>query len=352
MRAAREFVCGMAEHISMPEVYLAIRQLMLNADATIEDFVAVVERDSMLSVRVIRIASSEYFGFPRQCENLYQAISLIGLMQLHDLLLGTLSMRTISSIPEQVLNLKAFWRYCVQCGIAARTIGQHSKAESHHVFFTQGLLHEIGHAALFLKNPEASLQALERSQSEGRDIGDVERELFGFDYGQAGAELMRLWHLPPAYQQAAAHHLEPDRADPPFQAAVNVVGLAHALCQDTSDEQQHELIEHSIDEIPLFEHLPREIDGVHRGARPERNVEYRKLVDALRSQQGQVPQDERPPVVADEESLVQFQSIKKPRNVADQLVDTIVFDIGGHVALAVAALVYGNRPESGFGECG
>ena len=90
-------------------------------------------------------------------------------MQLHDLLLGTLCLRTFSAIPEEVLNLRAFWRYNVQCGIAARTIGQYSKSESHHVFFTLGLLHEIGHAALFLKAPEVSLQTLEDAETGQRD---------------------------------------------------------------------------------------------------------------------------------------------------------------------------------------
>ena len=170
MNAAREFVNGMAEHISMPEVYVAIRKLLLNSGTTIDDFVEVVERDSMLAVRIMRMAKSQYFGFPRSCETLYQAISLIGLMQLHDLMLGSLCMRTFSAIPEEILNLKAFWRYNTQCGIAARTIGQYSKTDSHHVFFTLGLLHEIGHAALFLKAPELSLQALDDSLEHNRSV--------------------------------------------------------------------------------------------------------------------------------------------------------------------------------------
>ena len=216
MKAAREFVSDMAEHISMPEVYVEIRKLLLNANSTLEDFVEVVERDSMLSVRVMRMARSQYFGFPRSCESLYQAISLIGLMQLHDLMLGSLCMRTFSAVPEEVLNLKAFWRYCVQCGIGARTIGQHSKTESHQVFFTLGLLHEIGHAAMFLKAPEQSLQALDLSQQKNISLAEVEREKLGFDYAQLGAELMHLWHLPPVYQQVAGFHLEPELAGDAF----------------------------------------------------------------------------------------------------------------------------------------
>jgi HD-like signal output (HDOD) protein len=260
MKAAREFVSGMAEHISMPEVYVAIRQLLLNPGTTIEAFVEVVERDSMLAVRVMRMVKSQYFGFPRSCESLYQAISLIGLMQLHDLMLGSLCMRTFSSSPEQVLNLKAFWRYCVQCGIAARTIGQYSRTESHQVFFTLGLLHEIGHAAMFLKAHEGSLQALELSRQQDRNLASVERELLGFDYGEVGAELMRLWHLPPVYQQVASFHLEPARADREFQPAVDVVHLAHAICQDLRPGVHRQLIAEYIANNPMFKKLPGSID--------------------------------------------------------------------------------------------
>lgn len=262
MKAAREFVSDMAEHVSMPDVYVAIRELLLNSDTTIDDFVEVIERDSMLAVRVMRMAQSQYFGFPRSCESLYQAISLIGLMQLHDLMLGSLCMRTFSAIPEEVLNLRAFWRYNVQCGIAARTVGQFSKAESHHVFFTLGLLHEIGHAALFLKAPEASLQALDDSQAQNRDIAAVEQEYLGFDYNQVGSELMRVWHLPPVYQQVAAFHLEPDLADDEYRAAVDVVHLAHRFCQDPRVGEHRELIGRIIEQTPIFKRLPENIDEI------------------------------------------------------------------------------------------
>jgi HD-like signal output (HDOD) protein len=262
MKAAREFVSDMAEHISMPEVYVAIRKLLLNANTTLDDFVEVVERDSMLAVRVMRMAQSQYFGFPRSCENLYQAISLIGLMQLHDLMLGSLCMRTFSAIPEEVLNLRAFWRYCVQCGIAARTIGQHSKADSHQVFFTLGLLHEVGHAALFIKDPEVSLQSLDLSQQQNRSLAEVEREQLGFDYGQLGAELMDLWHLPPVYHQVASFHLQPQLADEQFRPAVDVVHLAHAICQDVRPGVHADLIAERIAQRPLFKKLPSNIDEI------------------------------------------------------------------------------------------
>lgn len=260
MKAAREFVGEMAEHISMPQVYVSIRALLLQPGSTIEDFVAVVEQDSMLSLRVMRLAGSEYFGFPRACGSLYQAISLIGLMQLHDLMLGSLCLRSFSTIPQQVFNLRAFWRYSVQCGIAARTVGQYSRVDSHHVFFTLGLLHEIGHAALFLKAPEISLQALVDSQEQERELDEVEREYFGFDYNDVGAELMQIWHLPPVYRQVAGHHLHPEQADNSYRSAVEVVHLAHEICQAPGSGRQEAVIKHSIDTRDVFRSLPPNLD--------------------------------------------------------------------------------------------
>ncbi len=262
MKAAREFVSDMAEQLSMPEVYVAIRSLLLNSSATLDDFVEVVESDSMLTVRVMRMAKSQYFGFPRSCENLYQAISLIGLMQLHDLMLGSLCMRTFAAIPEQVLNLREFWRYCVQSGIAARTVGQYSKTDSHQVLFSLVPMHEIGNAAMFLKASEASLQALDLSQQQDRSLAEVERETLGFDYGEVGAELAEVWHLPPVYQQVAAFHLVPEQADEQFQPAVEVVHLAHAICQDPRAGIQRELIDERIEQKPQFKKLPSNIDEI------------------------------------------------------------------------------------------
>ncbi len=246
----------------MPDVYVAIRQLLLSPDTSIDDCVEVVEADSMLAVRVIRMAKSQYFGFPRACDTLYQAISLIGLMQLHDLLLGTLCMRTFSAVPEEVLNLKAFWRYNVQCGIAAKTIARFTNASHQNGFFSLGLLHEIGHASMFVKEPEASLKALDESMSGYSTLAEAERDYLGFDYGQVGYETAQLWQLPPVYQQVAAYHMQPEKADEEFKPAVNVVHLAHEFCQDLRYGQQNELIRHATKKIPQFSALPKNIGDI------------------------------------------------------------------------------------------
>ena len=262
MQTAREFIADMAEQISMPDVYMEIRQLIEQKKLNINDYVSVIEKDSVLSTRMIRIANSRYFGYPGWGENLYQALSLIGIMQLHDLMLTSLSLRTFAAIPQQIFNLEAFWKYSVQCGIAARTIAQYSQIIPINPYFTLGLLHEIGHAAMFAKQPELSLQAVNQSKQQGCSVTRTEQEYLGFDYTQAGSALMQLWHLPEIYQQIQIFHLHPEQADKAHQQAAKIIHLAHRFCQNPVPGQHQPYFQKLTENDKQLKKLPPNIDKI------------------------------------------------------------------------------------------
>ncbi len=269
VKAATEFIRDMADHVSMPDVYHKIRYLIEHQDSQIMDFVDAIKDDSMLSVKLSQITNSQYFGFPRRANDLYHAISLIGIIQLHDLILNCLSLRTFSAVPHQIFNFEEFWKYGIQCGIAARTIAQHSQIFPIQPYFTYGLLHEIGHAAMFAKEPERSLQTLGEEQDNLDSLIDRERELFGFDYTHVGLALIRQWHLPEVYQQVAAFHLKVEQADKQHQPIVRVVHLAHVLCQTQNSDQIQDLLQlskeadHQLRKLPdnIAEIITKEIEA-------------------------------------------------------------------------------------------
>ena len=262
MNQAREYLTDLAEQISMPEIYLEIRRLIAKPDNQISDFVAVVEVDSMLAIRLIRIANSRFFGIPNRVNDLYQAISLIGVIQLHDIMLSSLCMRTFSAMPEQILNQKSFWRYCTQCGIAARTIAQHCAVIVNNHYFSLGLLHEVGHAVMYIKAPEVCLQVIDESEIQTHSVIDIEHQKFGFNYAQLGKELMHLWHLPESYHQIAAFHLEPDEAAPAFHQEVLIIHLAHIICQNQEAGRNQKLVAKLIQKHHHLAQLPAEIESI------------------------------------------------------------------------------------------
>ncbi len=243
----------------MPEVYKQIRYFIEQENSDIEDFVDVIKKDPMLSAKLTEISNSQYFGFPRRSKNLYQSVSMIGFMQLHDLVLNSLLLRAFSAIPHQVFNLEEYWRYCVSSGIAARTIAQYSQLLPINPYFTYGLLHEIGHAAMYAKEPELSLQALEREDGTLSSQIDRERELFGFDYTQLGTALVQHWRLPNVYQQVTACHLQAELADENYRQVVRVTQLAHFVCQNENPDKVQQLLQESKKTNQQLNQLPDNI---------------------------------------------------------------------------------------------
>ncbi len=262
MNQAKRFISSLAEQVSMPEVYHVIRRLLLHEDSAVDDFADVIESDSVLAQRLMRIANSPYFGFPRRADNLVQAISQFGFIQLHDLVLSSLALRTFATIPQQVFNQHAFWRYSIENGIAARTLAQYGQLMPINPYFTLGLMHEIGHAAIYSREPEVAARAVETALDSERSLIEVEQELLGFDYTQVGIELMRLWQMPEIYQQVNAYHLDAQQADEAFRQTVAVIQLAHMFCQQPESEVWRGLVEEAVKHDPRLKRLPSNIDDI------------------------------------------------------------------------------------------
>lgn len=236
MKPSQQFIGDIVDIISMPDIYHKVSQLITSHQAKIEDYEQLIKTDNLLSVRIMRIANSEFFGFNHNAHDLYDAISLIGIIQLHDSLVCSVALRTFSSIPETILNYDAFWRHSISCGIAARRIARFCRLPANNRYFSLGLLLNVGHAAMFIKAPDLTLNVLEQSKTLNRPIAEMERDFFGFDYCELGAELMRQWQLPKVYQQVIANHLQPEHSTPDLRVATEILHLAHQFCEESTGE--------------------------------------------------------------------------------------------------------------------
>ena len=238
MKSVHDLIISVADKITLPDVYQRIRDLIEQPDAEIDDFVAVINLDPALATRIIKMANSRFFGYSRHVSTVKQAISLIGVIQLHDLLLSSLAIRAFSGIPADIINQEAFWRSCAYCGITAKLLAKKCKLPASERFFVLGLLHEIGHLVMYAKIPEQIQDILYAFEQSNKPLFIVEREKLGFDYGQVGSEIMRLWHLPDIYCDTASSHMEPEKPEN-NKLEIKIVSLARAitLADELSPEQ-------------------------------------------------------------------------------------------------------------------
>ena len=173
-----------------------------------------IELDPALTVAVLRLVNSPFYGLSRQVGTVSAAIMVLGM--------GTVRRVAIASAiaqPLQQLNLErslvhAMWRKAIAGAVlAARLLDGHAASQ---LAFTAGVLQDMGRLDLHLRSPEgyAALEGL-----AGQDLCAAEQAAFGQHHAAAGAELAEAWALPATIVEAIALHHRPSEQAPQAPAS-------------------------------------------------------------------------------------------------------------------------------------
>lgn len=188
----------------------------LNDDAfDVNELADMVGQDPILAARVLRLANSPFYGLPRQVGSLREAVVVLGFSSLRSVVLsaGLIGAFAGSEAISRSLAVAA----------AARSLAQSLKRDQN-MAFTAGLLHNLG--ALLLGHFAAdSWQALanEPVETAGARL-QKEREIFGYDHCELGADIAGDWRFPASIQTAIRlHHQPPDN---PADALADLVHAA------------------------------------------------------------------------------------------------------------------------------
>ncbi len=218
--AVTKVVHDIEELPSVPNTYLAITEAAQKPDTGLADIAKIVETDPAMSLKVLQLVNSAYFGISRRTSSIPQAVALLGLEQLRGLVLVSHVFSALESSEPKGFSIEAFQRYAVRVGRLAKAFM--TDRRSGEQAFTAGLLHDVGKVVLALHDPAKFVKLIER-MTEGEDACKVEVELFGVDHPSVGAHLLSTWEIPfPIVECVAFHHTPSKQAAPsPELAAVH-----------------------------------------------------------------------------------------------------------------------------------
>ncbi len=213
---------------SLPDVALRLNELIDQPDTTTQDLEQVVHLDAGLTTTLLKLANSAWYGLPNKVDTVGRAITLIGHKELRDLVLATSFITTFQGISEEFVDMLDFWDNSVACGVLSRNLAQRCRLRNAEQLFLGGLLHKVGRLAFYATRPVQYRQVLmAREQGEAAVVAE-ERRVFGFNYAELGAALLKAWRLPQVYQTLVQYHLDPLLA-PDCQKEVAMVHVAHDM---------------------------------------------------------------------------------------------------------------------------
>jgi HD-like signal output (HDOD) protein len=199
---------------ALPEVALRIARMVEDPSSSATDIGREISHDAALTARLLRIANSPALGHHGKIATISRAITVLGLRQVRDLMVGLTAIRTFEGISNELVTMESFWRHSFLCAVAAGQIAARRGRGHGDSPFVAGLLHDIGQLVLFSRAPALARQALLMSVDSADDLGLFlcEREVMGFDHGAVGRALAQKWGLPRSLQECIEFHHEPERA--------------------------------------------------------------------------------------------------------------------------------------------
>ena len=204
-----------------PPVAARLLQLLDDPDSSAADIARAISRDQALAAKVLRIGNSSFYGFAQQVTSLPQAVVVLGLRTVRDLvLLDSLPLRsrgrTMSALE------KSLWLHSVGTAFAARFLAMRGSWIDSDAAFLCGLFHDVGQLLLNQVAPQAYAK-IWADIASGKDPIAAETAALGIGHNEVGAEAFTRWELPgPAGNVALHHHDDPAGLD----ALVRVVRAA------------------------------------------------------------------------------------------------------------------------------
>lgn len=207
-----EQISQSAKLVSLPDIYLRLKAVLDDPDSNLADVADVVGKDPAMTVRVLRLVNSAYFGLATEIATVSRAISLLGSQEVHDLVLAVSVAESFDGMSNEVMDMSRFWRRSVVCAINGRELASMCNVLDSERLFVAGLLRDIGHLFIYQAAPQKAQQAIQLAKLQNAPLYKAERAILGVDYAQIGADLMRRWQLPQSLWEPTECHLEPERS--------------------------------------------------------------------------------------------------------------------------------------------
>jgi putative nucleotidyltransferase with HDIG domain len=233
----KEILAKIKSFPSMPATGAKMLKMLEDPDTTVDEIEDVLRHDPGLTGNVLKLANSAYFGVPAKVASTRQAVLLLGLKKLIQLVIAS-CVNAVMDKPVPGYNLPPgdLWRHSIAVSIAAEALVKDKKNIESDDIFTPALLHDIGKLILghFVKDQQ---EAIEKIADKGVPYVVAENMVLGTDHAKVGAQILTQWSFPCEIVDAVRWHHDPDFPEQ-TGASKDIVYLANLLCQTNADGSQ------------------------------------------------------------------------------------------------------------------
>ncbi len=219
-----ELVNGVKDIHAMPNVIVKALNIMKKPTASMKELGDIVMYDQSLTIKILALVNSAYYGFSQQISSISIALSLLGMVKVKNIIVAVAMKPMMSNQGD-----KELWKHSMRVAAGCEYLANLTKIMDSDEAFIAGFVHDVGKMVLHMSN-EKLYNKVVSAVNDGADILDAEKKYFDSDHVKTGALLAKRWQLPILLANIISYHHTPSLSSIP--GPCNLVCLVDKLVQE------------------------------------------------------------------------------------------------------------------------
>lgn len=235
----------LANHIEtlpqFPENILTLRSMLEDPDAEMTAIARTLGQDPSLTADLLRTVNSARYMLPRRMDNVVEAVKVVGLRGLRQMLFSYGTQRVLGD-GEENETTRRLWEHCQRTAFFAYGIARHicKRKDILDDVYVGGILHDMGKIVFSSLHPDTVERIQRFSREKGIPSTVFEEMSDGIDHAEVGARLATQWNFPDVLVETIRHHHTPLKVGTQYRDVVSVVYVANELAKlGNSNDYSH-----------------------------------------------------------------------------------------------------------------
>ncbi len=195
------------KEIGIPPCPAILTKLLRETRAEEPDFRRVgqlVGGDVALASAVLKVANSPFYGLRTKAASVQQALALLGLTAVTQLVTGLLLRQAFSGSAGP--GMERYWKMSMAASLISALLCRETRRGDSGVACTYGLFRDCGMPVMLQKFPIYADIFDGSALTPGEPVLEIENERYTTNHARVGAQLARSWYLPESLCYAILHH--------------------------------------------------------------------------------------------------------------------------------------------------
>ncbi len=216
------------DEIPLPDTLTTRLLAAIGEGCSAEELKDIIEAEPNVTLQVLKVSNSAYYGQRSRIQNIERAILLMGIEEIRNICLSICLIDKFNPKKKYAkhFDIQDFWLHSLLTAIIASRLAKDKKWLTPEDAFVLGLLHDIGKTVFAVALPDVfdKLAGLAGTHS-GTLFHEIEIKA-GLSHTLIGSWIATRWGLPPIIASSIEFHHEPEEVIDEFAGHVAIINLS------------------------------------------------------------------------------------------------------------------------------